>query len=314
MDSYQETGMEKKWDVLGFGAVAVDDLVYVDRYPMPDTKVKVLDQVRQGGGLVGTALVAASRLGARAAYAGILGDDDLSRYTLDEFTREGVDCSSVLFRPDARPIHALIIVDSTNGLRSILPSFVGVQWRRPDEIPAALIAACRVLLVDHHAVEGGLHAIRLAHQYGVQVVADVERETEPLGAELASAADHLIVSVGYAQTKTGITDPAEGVRVLHNGRACTAVTAGEQGSWYMEKTSSEVIHQPAYKVKVVDTNGCGDVFHGAYAAMLVRGEPVKRAMKIAAAAAALKATKPGGRAGCPTLAEAISCIDRAQNH
>src|SRR5689334_21953078 len=107
--------MDKLWDVLGFGAVTVDDLIYVDHYPMPDTKVSVVDKVRQGGGLAGTALVAAARLGARAAYAGILGDDDLSRYTLDEFAREGVDCSPVLRRPGAYPIHSIIIVDHSNG-------------------------------------------------------------------------------------------------------------------------------------------------------------------------------------------------------
>ena len=29
----------KRWDVLGFGAVAVDDLVYLDRYPQADEKM-----------------------------------------------------------------------------------------------------------------------------------------------------------------------------------------------------------------------------------------------------------------------------------
>src|SRR5450759_2455289 len=103
--------MAEQWDVLGFGAVTVDDLIYVDRYPLPDMKVGVIDKKRQGGGLVGTALVAAARLGARTAYAGILGSDDLSSFTLDEFTREGVDCTSVIHRPDACPIHSIIIVD-----------------------------------------------------------------------------------------------------------------------------------------------------------------------------------------------------------
>ena len=38
---------------------------------------------------VNLALVAASRLGARAAYCGVLGDDDLSRFTIQELEREG---------------------------------------------------------------------------------------------------------------------------------------------------------------------------------------------------------------------------------
>jgi len=39
-----------RWDLLGCGAVAVDDLLYVDRFPEPDTKVPVRSEQRQGGG------------------------------------------------------------------------------------------------------------------------------------------------------------------------------------------------------------------------------------------------------------------------
>jgi sulfofructose kinase len=290
------------WDVLGFGAVAIDDLLYVDTYPMPDTKVAVRDQKRQGGGLVGTALVAAARLGARAAYAGVLGDDDLSRYTISEFEREGVGCSLVLRHAEARPIHSIIIVDRSNGQRSILPSFVGVQWRQPEEMPEAMIAACRVLFVDHHGAEGGLQAARLAHAHAIPVVADIERDNEPFVNELAAQVDHLIVGIRYAQHATGESDPAAMVRALAAGRACAVVTAGELGCWYQQR-GGEVGHVPALQVNVVDTNGCGDVFHGAYAGCIAKGEPVDLAVRVATVAASLKATRPGGRAGIPTRAQ-----------
>ena len=63
-----------RFDVLGIGVTAVDDLLYVDRYPPPDAKITVLRSERQCGGLAATALVAASRLGAKCAYAGVLDD------------------------------------------------------------------------------------------------------------------------------------------------------------------------------------------------------------------------------------------------
>jgi sulfofructose kinase len=293
--------MSAVWDVLGFGAVTVDDLIYVEHYPMPDTKVAVLDRQRQGGGLAGTALVAAARLGARAAYAGILGDNELSRYTVAEFEREGVDCSLVLCRPEAQPIHSLIIVDYTNGQRSILPDFIGVQWRQPDQVTDELIASCRVLFVDHHAVDGSLRAIEVAHAHGIPVVADIERETEPRATELAPLIDHLIVGINFARHKTGEDDPAAMARALYANRACCVVTAGERGCWYASRErEGEVQHVPAFPVKVVDTTGCGDVFHGAYAACIAQGESIDKAIVIATAAASLKATKHGGRAGIPT--------------
>lgn len=54
--------MSARWDVLGLGAVAVDELLYVDGYPAPNTKMRLRARRRQRGGLAGTALVAAARL------------------------------------------------------------------------------------------------------------------------------------------------------------------------------------------------------------------------------------------------------------
>ena len=50
---------------------------------------------------------------------------------------------------------------------------------------------------------------------------------------------------------------------------------------------------PAYKVDTVDTTGCGDVFHGAFALAVARKESVSEAARFASAAAALCSTKIG---------------------
>jgi sulfofructose kinase len=50
---------------------------------------------------------------------------------------------------------------------------------------------------------------------------------------------------------------------------------------------------------VVDTTGAGDVFHGAFAVALAEGSEGAEALRFAAATAALKCAKPGGRAGIP---------------
>jgi hypothetical protein len=58
---------ERQWNVLGFGAVAVDDLVHLERNPDPDSKAHVRVHRRDGGWLTRTALVAVARLGVRPA-------------------------------------------------------------------------------------------------------------------------------------------------------------------------------------------------------------------------------------------------------
>ena len=290
--------MAATWDILGFGAVAVDDLLYLDAYPAPGSKVQVREERREGGGLIGTALVAAARLGAAAAYAGVLGDDELSRFSLAELEGAGVDCRLVQRRPDARPLHSVILVDRRTGERTVLSSRAGVVPPPPELAPAEVIAACRVLLVDHTSAACALAVAPLVRRLGVPVVADLERVTPEVLA-LLPLVDHLVVGERFAAQVTGETEPAAMVRrLLRPDRAAVVVTAGERGCWYAGP-GDEVRHRPALRVAAVDTTGCGDVFHGAYAAMLARGEGVARAVAVATVAAGLKATRPGGRSGIP---------------
>ncbi len=304
-------GEGPRFDVLGWGAVAVDDLIYVDRHPAPDTKVIVQEELRQGGGLTATALVAVARLGGRAAYAGVLGDDELSRYTVRELEREGVDCSLVLRRQGAGPIHARVIVDRSTGGRCILANRSRCVERPLEEITEALIRFGRILFVDSIAAMSGLYGAKLARALGVPVVADIEHTHEAARA-LAETVDHLIINQEVAAALTGQGDPAEAVRALAGGGhyTCAVVTAGARGAWYSIR-GGPVGHQKAFSVPVVDTTGCGDVFHGTYALCLARGLPLPEAICYASAAAALKATRPGGREGIPTW-EALVRFLRAE--
>ena len=301
--------MNVRWDILGFGGVAVDDLVYVEQHPLPDAKMPVQSQQRQGGGLTGTALVAAARLGAKVAYCGVLGDDELSRFTLHELEREGVDCTPVSYQPDARPMYSVVIVDLSTGQRSILCSTAGVVEPEPEKITSDLVGNCRVLFVDQTVIETALRATELARAHGIPVVGDVEWDSDPRLPDLMRQVDHLIVGAQLAGRVTGESEPTAMVRALYKpNRACCVVTAGDRGCWYSER-GGKVRHFPAFQVQAVDTTGCGDVFHGAYAASIVRGESISRAIQMATVAAGIKATQPGGRSGIPDL----STIERFLN-
>src|ERR1700722_7083521 len=107
-------------DVLGLGCAAVDDVVFVPSHPQRDGKVQALRRERRFGGLTGTALVAAARLGARCAYAGQLGTDDLSRGVRENFIREGIDVSHAPTSGTAHVVHSTVIVSEDDGSRSIM--------------------------------------------------------------------------------------------------------------------------------------------------------------------------------------------------
>ncbi len=306
-----------RWDVLGMGCVAVDDLLYVAEYPAPDDKVRVLRRERQCGGLTATALVAAARLGSRCAFAATLGDDEDSRFVVAALQREGIDVTPLRplarapGRPSARPIHSTIIVDEARHTRTILYDLAGTVGADADEPPAEVIRAARVLMIDHYGVEGLTRAARIARAAGIPVVADFERHEWPGFMDLLAVVDHPIVSLPFAERLTGTSDPEDAVaRLWGPGRSLVAVTGGERGCWYREAGApTAMVHLPAFPVAVCDTTGCGDVFHGAYASALARGLGVVERMRFASAAAALKATLPGGQAGIPTRAQVEAFLE-----
>jgi sugar/nucleoside kinase (ribokinase family) len=292
----------QKFDILGLGAVAVDDLLYVDEYPPAESKVRVCRRQRQCGGLTGTALVAAARLGARCAYGGRLGNDELSQFVIERMGREGVDLSVRAVRPDARPAHSTIVVDQRNKTRTIFAYLESDLGPDPHEPAAEVIRAARVLLLDHHGLEGSIRAARIARESGIPVVADVERDPGGPFNELLALIDHLVISERFARQLTGADNPRDATaRLLCGDRRVAVVTCGAAGSWHAEKDILELPrHCPALAVEVADTTGCGDVFHGAYCAALAEGRTLAERVIFATAAAALKAAQPGGQAGCPT--------------
>ncbi len=58
-----------------------------------------------------------------------------------------------------------------------------------------------------------------------------------------------------------------------------------------------------FRVEAVDTNGAGDVFHGACAFGELRGWPLEWTLTFANAVAAMKCRALGGRRGIPRLPE-----------
>ena len=298
-------------DVLGLGAVAIDDLIYVDAYPHAEAKVHVRDRHRHFGGQTGTALVAAARLGAKTVYAGALGLDADSDSALEGMTREHVDVSHCKRQDGLAPILSTIVVGDGGRTRAIFADTRKFRGADPDWPPSGTIRASRVLFVDHWGVEGMIRAAAIAKQAGVPIVADFERNSSPRFAELLALADHLVVGHEFAAQLTGEGEPAAAARRLRKGpHSVVVVTAGSAGCWATESAETPPVLVPAYEVRVRDTTGCGDVFHGVYAACLAFGEPLMERLLNASAAAALKAERPGGQDGIPDRAAISSFRER----
>jgi sugar/nucleoside kinase (ribokinase family) len=290
--------MTANWDVLGLGCTTVDDLLYVQRFPETDQKTPIARAQRQCGGLTGTALVAAARMGAKCAYGGLLGHDEYSQVVAANFQKHGIEISTAARPADAGTIHSTIIVGVEDHTRNIFFQRIGRIGAEVDHPPADVIASSRVLLVDHYGVEGNLRAIGIARPFGVETVGDLERDELPGFAELLDAVGHAVLSERFALRITGAATAKEAVgRLWSAHRRAVVITCGENGCWYAEARDQPPRFQPAFRVNVVDTTGCGDVFHGVYCAELACGVAMDDRIRTASAAAAIKAMSEGGQAG-----------------
>ena len=77
------------------------------------------------------------------------------------------------------------------------------------------------------------------------------------------------------------------------------ITQGKVGGILYD--GNKVVNYPAFTVAAVDTNGAGDVFHGAFAAAVIMGYDYLKCCRFASAVSALKCTGIGARESAPDL-------------
>lgn len=294
--------------VFCIGLAIQDTLLSVAEIPRQPVKLYAKARQEIGGGPAATASVAISRLGGRAAFAGRLGDDAIGTALRAELAAEGVDTQWLRQFAGHKSPGSVILVDEA-GERLIvayadpdLPSDAG--WLDPERLGDGV-------LCDLSWPQGALKVLGAARKRKIPSVldADISRHGHEHAAALVEAADHVVFSrPGLAQF-AGTDDIAAGLRsAARPSHKLIGVTDGAAGLYWL--SDGELVNARPPSVTVVDTVGAGDAFHGALAVALARRWPLERAIAFSNAVAALKCTKPGGRAGLPN-AEELARFDPA---
>lgn len=295
--------------ILGFGASAIDDIVYVDRL-LEGGKGKVVRREKDYGGNIATALVAVAKLGGRAGFIGWLSDRREGDASIAELDRHGVDTSFAPRRPDASPIRSTIIV-GPNGDRFIAYDD-DVPHGTADTLADDVLARARVLLIDGYAVHSATVVAR-ARDLGLAVVADIEWSTGPATRWLMDLSDHLVLPIAFARLVTGEGDAAAMLsRLWSDGRSAVVLTDGDRGAYVRQRGDDALWHVPAHVVTPVDTTGAGDCFHGAYAFALADGKSPLDCVLLATAASAIAVTGHGGRRALPDHRQCLALMRGAE--
>jgi sulfofructose kinase len=298
---------EKFSQIIGIGVCCLDRLGLAKKWPNPDEGTHLLDFSRQCGGMVATALAAATRLGMPTALISMAGRDESGRFLKKQMDRLGVNTTGFLLRKNFPTPVSNIIVQQKNGARRIFHYRQREYDLQPEEVDFSPVTRAAYLHLDGHLMDVALEAARLAKNHKVRIGLDAWRVYPRIG-ELLPFVDDLISNRSFAEKFTGEQNIKKALTILSEEYKCriVAATLGDKGGiYYFRKQFTEF---PAYPVSVVDTTGAGDVFHGAWMAAQCRNYPVRKSFLYASAAAALSCRALGGQAALPTHEEVIQLM------
>lgn len=289
---------------LFIGQTYIDVTFLADELPSGDDKAVARDYAIAFGGNAVTAAFACAKLGVAPDLLASVADDWLGRMFLDMAAKYAI------------PVHHRKVAESSlsfimprGGQRAIVRCR-DVEYLHP--FPPLNLRGCRALHLDGHQPDAAMHYARTCREAGILTSLD--------GGGLRANTHDLLEQIDVAVVAERLCEQMDlspgGMLAYLKARGCRVggVTLGERGLVWFDETGTEQV-LPALDVpreRVIDTNGAGDIFHGAYVyAAIAHPEGSWRDhFTFARAASAHAVQRLGNEASLPTLAD-IAAVQEA---
>ena len=172
---------------------------------------------------------------------------------------------------------------------------------------ADAIAKAKVLMVDGNDMKAAIEGAKIAKENGTKVLYDAGGLYDGVE-KLLPYADILIPSEEFALGHTKAKTAEDAAKILFEKYSpdIVVITRGKKGGIIFD--GNKLKEYPAFLVDAVDSNGSGDVFHGAFAFAVTKNMEYEKACVFSSAVSALKCTKIGAREGAPTFEETINFL------
>ena len=291
--------------IIGVGCIAFDQILATNA-KWKDEKGKIVRREFRFGGNVRNSLVAVASLGVKAAYIGTMSGEEKWKSALDDFKDNGVSTEFVDFSDKSHPAEATIVITG-DGERFIVYDDTPLHHLGlpSEEKLAKALAGADLLLVDAGICPPGtLDVIKRCADLKIPIILDAEQFfiEKKIIQEMIALSTDLILPLNFARQVSGKEEVSEVINSFCNdSKNLVVVTEGAKGCYFREKGSSITQHMSAYEINAVDTNGTGDIFHGAYAYGLLNGMKTIENLEFASAAAASVASLPHGSVRKPSL-------------
>lgn len=300
-------------------------IILVDMFPVEVGKplVEVSAFMPKPGGSSANVAVAAKRMGSQSAFIGKVGQDIFGHWLQDVLSTEGVDTSGMVFDEEVRTSLVFIGMPDEHSAEFVFYRNPGADMRLTQEdLNQSLLKGTKALHIDSISLtnpsyrKATIKAIKLVKKSGGFISFDVNyRPTMwPSPEDAIEATQDIIplcdiIKVNDTELAliTGKTDPYAGGKIILTlgGQICL-ITQGDKGSYFLTPDHQGFV--PAFKVKTIDSIGCGDAFLGALLNQFLQYDSLKTALqpqnvekviRFAAAAGALTATKRGALPAIP---------------
>jgi sugar/nucleoside kinase (ribokinase family) len=282
---------------LFIGQAYIDITFLADSLPTGDEKMVARNYAVSFGGNAVTAAFCCAKLGLKPDLLASVADDWLGRMFIDMAARYGL---SLHHRKVGES--SLSFVMPRAGQRAIVRCR---DDRYVHPYPPLNLSGCRALHVDGHQADAALDYAKACREAGILTSLD--------GGGLRSNTDDVLGFVDIAVVAERLCEqmrltPGEMLQYLRS-RGCHVggVTMGPRGLLYYQGMEGERI-MPALDVpaeRIIDTNGAGDIFHGAYVYSYLTNPlaPWDDHFRFARAASAHAIQHLGNEASLPTLAD-----------
>ncbi|MBP0017916.1 MAG: sugar kinase [Cyanobacteria bacterium SBLK] len=242
------------------GLMTLDFIYLVRQFPQPNEKIVASDYLSSAGGPATNAAIAFAALGKSARVLGVLGKHPNAGIIRDDLQQHRVQLSDLEDdRSESPPVSSVIVTEGT-GDRAVISLNAVKSRATPDRIPPSILAGVDVVLIDGHQMDVGEAIAKEANTRGIPVVIDGGSWKEGFDCVLPFV-DYAICSANFyppaCQTAEEVFAYLAAFSIPH-----IAITNGEKAIRYWSDRDRGSISIPS--VKVVDTLGAGDIFHGAF--------------------------------------------------
>lgn len=276
----------------------MDYALLIDRLPNSNEAKDALNGSWQGGGVIATGLVAASRCGLKCSIMGTVADDIFGEYCRNDFRKHNIDQSHLLTRIGKHTDVSTIISDMETNGRCILYRSGNCKALSIEEIDLSFIEQADYLYISE-VTDCSVMCAKYAREHGINVLIDAGYGSLGSFKRILPYINYFIASEDIYNSAFEDMDYQRHMEELRkHGPDVVIFTFGAKG---VKALSHEGFFDiPSYSVPVVDTVGAGDTFHGAFFYGLKHHLSLTESIQFASATSAIKCTYMGGRAGIPT--------------